>query len=169
MVSCASVAMGEYTHHKSMHGQQQQPLVPCSDMCGIITDVGSGVKSWKVGDRVLSIFNQTHLSGQITPKEMTSGLGLPLPGVLTTHRVFPEYGLVRAPEYMTNEEACTLPIASVTAWMSLNGMTPIGQGGEGKGEYVLLQGTGGVSIAGLQIAKASGAKGNIQFPPDFQY
>jgi NADPH:quinone reductase-like Zn-dependent oxidoreductase len=37
-------------------------------------------------------------------------------------------------------------------------MRPMGQNG-GEGEYVLLLGTGGVSIAGLQIAKASGAKG----------
>lgn len=154
------VAMGEYTHHKSMYGQQSL-LVPCSDMCGVVTQVGKGVTSWKVGDRVLSTFNQAHLSGQITSKEMTSGLGLPLPGVLTTHRVFPEYGLVRAPDYLTDEEACTLPIASVTAWMSLNWMRPIGQSG-GAGEYVLLQGTGGVSIAGLQIAKASGAKGRTR-------
>lgn len=137
---------------------QESLIVPCSDMCGVVTQVGKGVTSWKVGDRVLSTFNQAHLSGQITSKEMTSGLGLPLPGVLTTHRVFPEYGLVRAPDYLTDEEACTLPIASVTAWMSLNWMRPIGQSG-GAGEYVLLQGTGGVSIAGLQIAKASGAKG----------
>ncbi|KAL1968393.1 hypothetical protein VTN77DRAFT_1922 [Rasamsonia byssochlamydoides] len=149
------VAMGEYTHHKSIYGQHS--LVPCSDMCGTIVQVGEGVTSWKVGDRVLSTFVQAHVSGQITAKEMASGLGLPLPGVLTTHRVFPEYGLVRAPDYLTDEEACTLPIASVTAWMSLNWMRPIGQNG-GAGEYVLLQGTGGVSIAGLQIAKASGAK-----------
>jgi len=150
--------MGLYNHHKGIH--QGTTVVPCSDMCGVVIEVGKGVTSWKVGDRVLSTFTQTHLTGQIQPKDMASGLGFPLPGVLTTHRVFPEYGLVRAPEYMTDEEACTLPIASLTAWMSINGMRPMGQNG-GEGEYVLLQGTGGVSIAGLQIAKASGAKGRL--------
>ncbi|KAL2004531.1 hypothetical protein VTN00DRAFT_3416 [Thermoascus crustaceus] len=149
------VAMGLYNHHRGI--QQGNTVVPCSDMCGVVTEVGKNVKSWKVGDRVLSTFNQTHLTGQIQPKDMPYGLGFPLPGVLTTHRVFPEYGLVRAPEYLTDEEACTLPIASVTAWMAINGMRPMGQNG-GEGEYVLLQGTGGVSISGLQIAKASGAK-----------
>jgi NADPH:quinone reductase-like Zn-dependent oxidoreductase len=158
--------MGLYTHHKSMHGEQPA-LVPCSDMCGVVTAVGKNVTAWTPGDRVLSIFNQTHLTGQITPKEMPSGLGLPLPGVLTTYRVFPEYGLVPAPTYLSDEEACTLAIAGVTAWMSLNWMRPIGQSG-GAGEYVLLQGTGGVSIAGLQIAKASGAKGMyIETHPSF--
>ncbi|KAJ9389160.1 hypothetical protein DTO063F5_2320 [Paecilomyces variotii] len=149
------VSMGLYNHHRDI--KDKPTVVPCSDMCGIITAIGPGVSAWKVGDRVLSTFNQTHLSGQITSKDMPYGLGFPLPGVLTTHRVFPEYGLVKAPEYLSDEEASTLPIAAVTAWMSINGMRPMGQSG-GEGEIVLLQGTGGVAIAGLQIAKASGAK-----------
>lgn len=151
--------MGEYNHHRDAINK---PTVPCSDMCGIITAIGPGVSAWKVGDRVLSTFNQTHLTGQITAKDMAYGLGSPLPGVLTTHRVFPEYGLVKAPEYLTDEEASALPIASVTAWMSINGMRPIGKNG-GEGEIALLQGTGGVAIAGLQIAKTSGAKGTLSF------
>ncbi|KAJ9316870.1 hypothetical protein DTO271D3_3003 [Paecilomyces variotii] len=149
------VSMGLYNHHRDI--KDKPTVVPCSDMCGIITAIGPGVSAWKVGDRVLSTFNQTHLSGQITSKHMPYGLGFPLPGVLTTHRVFPEYGLVKTPEYLSDEEASTLPIAAVTAWMSINGMRPMGQSG-GEGEIVLLQGTGGVAIAGLQIAKASGAK-----------
>lgn len=152
--------MGLYNHHRDI--KDKPTVVPCSDMCGIITAIGPGVSAWKVGDRVLSTFNQTHLSGQITSKHMPYGLGFPLPGVLTTHRVFPEYGLVKAPEYLSDEEASTLPIAAVTAWMSINGMRPMGQSG-GEGEIVLLQGTGGVAIAGLQIAKASGAKGVLIF------
>ena len=149
------VCNGEYTHHKSV-GQQE--TVPCSDMCGVITKVGDEVSNWKVGDRVLSTFLPDHQTGQVTEKELARGTGLPMPGFLATQRVFPAYGLVRAPSYMSDEEASTLPIASVTAWMSINGMRPMGQSG-GKDEYVVLQGTGGVAIAGLQIAKAAGAKG----------
>ncbi|GAD99161.1 alcohol dehydrogenase, zinc-containing, putative [Paecilomyces variotii No. 5] len=152
------VSMGQYNHHRDI--KDKPTVVPCSDMCGIITAIGPGISDWKVGDRVLSTFNQTHLTGQITSKDMPYGLGFPLPGVLATHRVFPEYGLVKAPEYLSDEEASTLPIAAVTAWMSINGMRPLEQNG-GEGEIVLLQGTGGVSIAGLQIAKASGAKAKI--------
>ena len=148
--------MGLYTHHNAI--QEKPAIVPCADMCGVVTQVGKDASPWKVGDRVLSTFNQTHFTGHVKAEHMPHGLGLPLPGVLATHRVFPAYGLVKAPSYMSDQEASTLPIASVTAWMSINGMRPIGQNG-GKDEYVLLQGTGGVSIAGLQIAKASGAKG----------
>ncbi|KAF2501010.1 quinone reductase [Lophium mytilinum] len=150
------VVMGLYTHHKSVNSPPA--LVPCSDMCGVILAVGPSTSPGplKVGDRVVSTFAPKHLTGQINAEMLDSGLGGPNPGVLTTHRVFPTYGLLKVPEYLTDEEVCTLPIASVTAWMSLNGMRPMGQAG-GNGEVVLLQGTGGVSIAGLQIANAAGA------------
>lgn len=144
--------MGVYGHHKSIQGAGT--IVPCSDACGTIEKIGSGLTvPWKIGDRVMSIMNQTHLSGQIHAKDMTSGLGLPQPGVLGTYRVFPSTGLVAAPVYLSDAEASTLPIASVTAWMSLFTF----ERGSLKGKTVLLIGTGGVAIAGLQIAKASGA------------
>lgn len=132
--------------------------MPCSDMCGVVTKLGPGVTKWAVGDRVLSTFLPDHQTGQVTEKELSRSLGLPQDGVLASHRVFADHGLVKAPGFMSDEEAATLPIASVTAWMSINGMRPMGQSG-GKDEFVLLQGTGGVAIAGLQIAKAAGAKG----------
>lgn len=134
-------------------------------MCGIVVSIGEGTKSspWRIGDRVLSTFNQTHLTGQIKAKDMVSGLGLPLDGVLQTHRIFPLTGLVKAPDYLTDVEASTLPIAAVTAWMSINGMRAMNSPG-GKGETVLLQGTGGVSISGLQIAHAAGAKSQYCSP-----
>ncbi|EXJ54662.1 alcohol dehydrogenase [Cladophialophora yegresii CBS 114405] len=149
------VAMGLYTHHKAIGSAK---VVPCSDMCGTVVAVGDNEPGhWHVGDRVLSIFNQTHLTGQIKERDMASGLGLPLDGVLQTYRIFPVTGLVKAPNYLTDEEASTLPIAGVTAWMSLNGMKPL-DNGHGDRQTVLLQGTGGVSVAGLQIAHAAGAK-----------
>ena len=145
--------MGLYGHHKSVG--QAQDLVPCSDMCGIVSISKSS--RWTAGQRVMAIFNQTHLVGQIKEKDMASGLGLPLPGVLAEYRCFPAEGLVAVPNYMTDEEASTLPIASVTAWMAINGMRSLGSPAHG-GETVLLQGTGGVAVAGLQIAHAAGLK-----------
>ncbi|KAK1687408.1 zinc-binding dehydrogenase [Colletotrichum godetiae] len=150
------VAMGLYNHHKTINPAETEPIVPASDMCGAVVSVGDGVGRWKVGDRVVSIFNQTHLKGQIKPVDMKSGLGFPLEGVLQTYRVFSAEGLVRAPKHLSDEEAATLPIAAVTAWMSINQFRSLGQPG-GEGEVVVCQGTGGVAISGLQIAKASGA------------
>ncbi|POS71562.1 alcohol dehydrogenase [Diaporthe helianthi] len=150
------VAMGLYGHHKNIDATSNQPLVLCSDMCAEVVTLGSDVSSWKAGDRVMGTFCQDHLNGQIQAQQMGSGVGLPLEGVLQDYRVFPEHGLVKAPDHLTDDEASCLPIAAVTAWMSMNGLRPLGQSG-GKGEVVLLQGTGGVSVSGLQIAKASGA------------
>ncbi|KAF4970707.1 hypothetical protein FSARC_2338 [Fusarium sarcochroum] len=148
------VIMGDYNHHASV--QDTEALVPCSDMCGTV--IQSSSSKLKTGTRVMSIFNQTHLTGQIQEADMASGLGLPLPGVLTEYRCFSADSLVPVPDYMSDEEAACLPIASVTAWMCINGMRPLGQPADGKKkkETVLLQGTGGVAVAGLQIAKAAG-------------
>lgn len=69
--------------------------------------------------------------------------------------------MVAKPAYLSDTEACNLQIAGTTAWMAINGMRPLGQPG-GSGETILIQGTGGVAIMGLLIAKASGAKGKSQ-------
>lgn len=158
------VVMGLYNHHKTTGNSAAADIVPCSDMCGTVVATGGGSSAasaesaWSVGDRVLGIFNQTHLKGQVKEVDMKSGLGLPLPGVLCSYRVFPAEGLVRAPSSLSDAEASTLPIAGLTAWMAINGMRPLGKPG-GKGEVILLQGTGGVAINGLLIGKASGAEG----------
>lgn len=157
------VSMGLYNHHKTVDGDSSQPLVLCSDMCGEIVSTGPGVSTCKPGDRVMGVFCQMHQTGQIKAHYMASGLGLPLDGVLQDYRVFWETGLVRVPDHLSDKEACCLPVAAVTAWMAINGSRPLGQAG-GKGEVVLLQGTGGVSISGLQIAKASGATSEFLSP-----
>lgn len=148
--------MGLYGHHKSIDATSHEPIVLCSDMCAEVVSVGPNVSSWKIGDRVMGTFCQGHLTGRLKERYMTSGVGLPQQGVLQDYRVYPETGLVRVPDFLTDEEASCLPVAAVTAWMAINALRPIGQPG-GKGEVVLVQGTGGVSISGLQIAKAAGA------------
>ena len=62
-------------------------------------------------------------------------------------------GLVAIPAHLTYEEAATLPCAGVTAWVGL-----FKRGGLEAGDFVLLEGTGGVSVFGLQLAAAAGAK-----------
>ena len=62
-----------------------------------------------------------------------------------------EDGVVKLPEHLSLEEGATLPCAGVTAWDAiLNHAKLIA------GQTVLLQGTGGVSIFGLQLAHAMG-------------
>src|SRR5581483_3731342 len=82
-----------------------------------------------------------------------SALGGAIDGVLTKFRVFDEQGLLRVPEQLSFEEAATLPCAAVTAWNALVSSCHVQAG-----DTVLLLGTGGVSIFGLQFAKLHGAR-----------
>ncbi|KAI1419366.1 hypothetical protein F5Y12DRAFT_720787 [Xylaria sp. FL1777] len=150
------VCMGLYSHHKKINIESK--LVPTSDCCGSIVKLGPGASDsgLQEGDRVASIFYQTHLTGQVVAKNMESGLGKPLNGCLTQYRVFPAYGLIKVPGYLSDSEAACLPVAAVTAWMSINSFQPIGEPLRGKDKVVLLQGTGGVAISGLQTAKVLG-------------
>ncbi|KAF8998122.1 alcohol dehydrogenase superfamily protein [Cyathus striatus] len=131
----------------------EKGYAPCSDMAGEIVAVGDDVKDWKVGDRVCANFVVDHIFGDVDPKTMKI-LGTQLPGVLTEYRTFPAHSLVHIPEHLSYEEASTLPCAAVTAYNALTGATsnPLKAG-----DYVLVQGTGGVSIFALQFAVASGA------------
>jgi NADPH:quinone reductase-like Zn-dependent oxidoreductase len=73
--------------------------------------------------------------------------------MLTQYVTLNEQGLVELPKNLSFEEAATLPCAAVAAW---NGL--VTRGGMRSGDYVLLEGTGGVSMFGLQFALAAGAK-----------
>jgi NADPH:quinone reductase-like Zn-dependent oxidoreductase len=64
-----------------------------------------------------------------------------------------EEAAVRAPSHLDAVEACTLPVAGVTAWHALYQTHTVRPG-----ETVLIQGSGGVSVAALQLARAGGAR-----------
>ncbi|KAI1758438.1 putative alcohol dehydrogenase [Xylaria castorea] len=143
---------------KGRYGAPENPIVPCSDASGTVLRVGgpAAASLWKEGDRVFSLARSNHLTGPTRPEHAAAGVGIPLPGVLAEYRVFPASGLLRIPEYMSFEEASTLTIAAATAWMALSWDRPIGSPRRGKEVVVLLQGTGGVSVAALQQANALG-------------
>ena len=81
------------------------------------------------------------------------GYGSEVDGWLTEQKVINQDSLVRIPEGLSYEQASTLPCAGLTAWSALTPGTPIRAG-----HAVLTQGTGGVSIFALQLAKAVGAR-----------
>jgi NADPH:quinone reductase-like Zn-dependent oxidoreductase len=129
------------------------PFVPFSDGVGEVVAVGEGVTRVKVGDRVCPIFMQKWLAGEVTDAKAKSALGGGNDGVLAEYAVFDEDGLVQVPAHLSNEEAATLPCAAVTAWHAL--MT---EGRLTAGDVVLVQGTGGVSLFALQLARLAGAR-----------
>ncbi len=127
------------------------PLTPFSDGCGIVEAVGPGVTRVAVGDRVATMFFQSWISGKPTPAGLSSALGLPIPGAGREVAVFNQDGLSKVPAFLSDHQVATLPCAALTAWRALfedARLLP--------GDTVLVQGTGGVSIFGLQFAKAAG-------------
>ncbi len=128
-------------------------LVPLSDGVGEVVEIADGVTRVAVGDRVAGIFMQGWLGGALEPQHTGSALGGAIDGVLAEYVVFDEHGVVRVPEHLSDEQAATLPCAAVTAWNALYGLHPLQPG-----QTVLVLGTGGVSIFGLQFARAAGAR-----------
>ncbi len=129
------------------------PLVPNSDGAGEVVSVGDGVTRVKPGDRVMGIFMQNWLTGTPNRSHAATALGGAIDGMLSEYVVLHEDGLVHTPDYLSDEEAATLPCAAVTAWQGL-----ATQGSMTVGENVLALGTGGVSIFALQFAVAAGAR-----------
>jgi NADPH:quinone reductase-like Zn-dependent oxidoreductase len=128
-------------------------IVPLSDGAGEIVAIGHGVTRFRVGDRVAGIFFQNWLSGRPPEKVASGALGGSLDGMLTHYATLSEEGVVHLPKSLSFEEGATLPCVGVTAW---NGLFTRGR--IQPGDYVLLEGTGGVSTFGLQLALAAGAR-----------
>ena len=137
----------------TMGAGNQPPLVPFSDGAGVVSAVGSGVSRVKVGDRVCPLFYQSWISGPVTAESRSQPLGGPLEGVLQPRIKLIADGVSKIPDYLSFEEAATLPCAGLTAWRAITVEAPVGPD-----DTILVQGTGGVSIFALQFAKARGAK-----------
>ena len=128
------------------------PRIPVSDGAGEVVSVGEGVTAWKPGDRVAAIFMQNWLDGPPTAAKSRRALGGDIDGMLAEYVVIKETGLVAIPEHLSFQEAATLPCAAVTAWNALSA------GDIKPGSTVLIQGTGGVAIFALQLARLRGAR-----------
>lgn len=129
------------------------PLIPLSDGAGEVAAVGSEVSGVRAGDRVCGIFFQRWIAGPVRPDIQEAALGGSADGMLTEYALLEGEGVVRVPDHLSYEEASTLPCAALTAWHGL-----VEAGGVKPGDNVLLLGTGGVSIFGLQFARMAGAR-----------
>ena len=128
-------------------------FTPLSDAAGEVVAVGEGVEHVAVGDKVTSTFFQDWPSGRMTLPAVMSALGAGGRGVLADHVVLSAGGVAPIPQGLSFEEASTLPCAAVTAWSAL-----FTHGGLRAGDWLLVQGTGGVALFALQFAVAAGAK-----------
>ena len=127
------------------------PRVPMSDGAGEVVAAGPGVDGLQVGDRVMGAFHPSWLDGPPTPQAKRELPGDTEDGWLQQYRVADVTGLVRTPDYLSDVEAATIPCAGVTAWSALV------EANIGEGDVVVTQGTGGVSLFAVQLARALGA------------
>ncbi|TJZ68621.1 zinc-dependent alcohol dehydrogenase family protein [Chitiniphilus eburneus] len=130
-----------------------QSLIPGSDAAGEVIEIGAAVTRWRVGDRVASTFFPYWQDGAPTAAKTRAAPGAAADGVLAEQIVWGEDQLVGVPTHLDWHEAATLTCAGVTAWNAL-----FVEGRLKPGASVLLLGTGGVSIWGLQLAHAAGVR-----------
>jgi NADPH:quinone reductase-like Zn-dependent oxidoreductase len=127
------------------------PRVPMSDGAGEVVAVGPGVDGLQVGQRVMGAFHPGWLDGPPKPEAKRELPGDSCDGWLQQYRVADVAGLVRTPDHLSDVEAATIPCAGVTAWSALV------EADIGEGDVVVAQGTGGVSLFTVQLARALGA------------
>jgi NADPH:quinone reductase-like Zn-dependent oxidoreductase len=123
-------------------------LSPLSDAAGEIVEIGEGVQRFAVGDKVVNAFYPFWFGGPL--RDRPAQYSTTLDGWLAAHKVVSAESLARMPGHMSFEEGATLPCAAVTAWSALSGV--------GAGDTVLTQGSGGVSLFAIQLAKLFGAR-----------
>lgn len=127
--------------------------IPMSDGAGEIIAVGEGVTNWKIGDKVMSMFFPNWVDGKPTMDKTRSISGETVDGFITEESCVAASSVTRIPTGYTYAEAATLPCAALTAWRGL-----MVEGSLQAGDKVLIEGTGGMSIFALQLAKMAGAK-----------
>ncbi|MEK9753712.1 MAG: zinc-binding dehydrogenase [Rhodospirillaceae bacterium] len=122
------------------------PCIMGLDFAGEIVEVGSNVKDWKVGQRVL-----------VDPVDRVGGGGLMgemWHGGLAEFCKVPTHHLVALPDAVSFEDAACLPVAYGTAYRM---MYTIGE--VQKGDKVLILGaSGGVGTCAVLLAKARGCE-----------
>ncbi len=130
----------------------KEPRIPMADGAGEVVAVGEGVSEFAPGDRVVSTFFPTWISGEPLVDGFATVPGDGVDGYAREVVTAPFTAFTHAPKNYSHAEAATLTTAALTSWRALmcdDALKP--------GDTVLVQGTGGVSIFALQFAKMAGA------------
>lgn len=134
------------------------PHISGSDVAGTVVEIGEDTTKFKVGDRVVSHSNMScRICEQCTAgreydcKERSiwgfqSG---PLWGGFGQYTHLPEVNVAKLPENVSFEDAAAISMVGMTAWHMLVGRARIIPGQT----VLIMGGTSGVGMAGIQIAK----------------
>lgn len=127
--------------------------IPMSDGAGDVVAVGAGVTRFAIDDKVMSTFFPNWPGGPVSADRTRGVPGDHVDGFAAEYVVMPETAVTRMPHGYSHAEAATLPCAALTVWRAL-----VVEARIKPGDWILTQGTGGVSIFALQLAKAAGAR-----------
>src|SRR6478609_4165566 len=137
----------------------QYPRIPGHEVVGIIDEVGSGVSTWKMGQRVGVGW---HGGQDGTCRECRRGdfrncrnlkiSGISFDGGYQQYMVAPIEALVAVPDGLSDTEAAPLLCAGITTYNALR------HSGAFPGDLVAVQGVGGLGHLGIQFANKFGYK-----------
>jgi NADPH:quinone reductase-like Zn-dependent oxidoreductase len=112
------------------------PLVPLSDAAGVVVEVGNEVKRARVGDRIITHYATRWMDGEPAEDRSLHTLGNTLSGALAEYILVEDQAFVHKPDFLTDDEAATLPIAALSAWYGL-----VEHARLQKAQSVVIQGT----------------------------
>ena len=127
--------------------------IPMSDGAGDVVEIAQDITEFKVGDRVMSMFFPDWQSGHAKFKNIRAITGESIDGCMSYEACLPANAVTAIPDDYSYAEAATLPTAALTAWNAL-----ICNGKLIKGDKLLVEGTGGVSVFAAQLGIAMGAE-----------
>ena len=127
--------------------------IPLSDCAGTVTAVGEGVTGFEAGDRVISHFFPGWRDGTVAMEKLIGVPGDHADGFAAESVTMAEAAFGAMPANLDFAEAATLPCAALTAWRALFVETRLKPG-----DWVLVQGSGGVSVFALQFARMIGCR-----------
>lgn len=122
------------------------PHIGGVDISGVIAETGSDVTGININDRVL-------VDPTVRLEKGFEVIGVNRHGGLAEYVKVPAANIVKIPEGLPFDDACTIPICTVTAWYGL-----VERGGLKEGETVLVHAAGsGTGCMAVQVAKHMGA------------
>ncbi|MFD9193778.1 NAD(P)-dependent alcohol dehydrogenase [Streptomyces phaeochromogenes] len=166
-IKYCGICHSDISHARSEWGEQVYPIVPGHEIAGIVTDVGSEVGRFAVGDRVgvgclvescrecescLKGEEQYCLKGNTLTYGGIDKDGTITQGGYSTHVVVTEDFVVRIPEGIDLDEAAPLLCAGITTY------SPLRRWGAGPGKHVAVIGLGGLGHLAVKLAHAMGAE-----------
>ena len=159
--------------HSDIHQARQEwgraicPMVPGHEIAGLVTEVGSAVTKYQVGDRVgvgcmvdscrecencLAGQEQYCLGGNVMTYNGIGKDGEPTLGGYSQSIVVDERFVCKIPDAIALEAAAPLLCAGITLY------SPLKHWNAGPGKRVAIVGMGGLGHMGVQIAAAMGAE-----------